>query len=92
MGFLGTVTGMIGAFDSLAKTTQVDPRVVSKGISEALITTASGLIIALPALIFYNWFSALIARFVLEMETASNLLLETFIEMEQGGSGTTETK
>jgi len=84
LGFLGTVTGMIGAFDSLSKTTQVDPRVVASGISEALITTATGLAIAFPALIFYNWFTAMISRYVLEMETASNLLLETFVEMEHG--------
>ena len=84
LGFLGTVTGMITAFDSLSKTTQVDPRVVAGGISEALITTASGLTIAVPALIFYNWFSAMISRYVLEMETATNLLLETFVEMEKG--------
>jgi biopolymer transport protein ExbB len=82
LGFLGTVTGMIAAFDALSKITQPDPRVVSSGISEALITTATGLAIAVPALIFYNWFSAMISRFVLEMETASNLLLETFVEME----------
>ena len=87
LGFLGTVTGMINAFDALSKTTQVDPTVVAGGISEALITTASGLAIAVPTLVFYNWFSAMIARFVLEMETASNLLLETFIEMEQAGGG-----
>jgi biopolymer transport protein ExbB len=85
LGFLGTVSGMISAFDDLSKLTQVDPRVVSKGISEALITTASGLIIAVPALVFYNWFSAMISRFILEMETASNLLLETFMEMEHSG-------
>lgn len=87
LGFLGTVTGMIGAFGKLSEATQVDPSVVAGGISEALITTASGLTIAVPTLIFYNWFSAMISRFVLEMETASNLLLETFIEMEQSGSG-----
>jgi biopolymer transport protein ExbB len=90
IGFLGTVTGMINAFDALAKTTQVDPRVVSRGISEALITTASGLLVAVPILVFYNWFSAIISRFVLEMETASNLLLETFIEMESGGGAPAE--
>jgi biopolymer transport protein ExbB len=90
LGFLGTVTGMISAFDALSKTTQVDPRVVASGISEALITTATGLTIAFPALIFYNWFSAMISRYVLEMETASNLLLETFVEMEQGDRTTVQ--
>jgi biopolymer transport protein ExbB len=92
IGFLGTVTGMIEAFDSLAQVAQPDPRVVASGISQALITTASGLLVAVPTLVFYNWFSAMISRFVLEMETASNLLLETFIEMEHGGSGTAQPK
>ncbi len=87
LGFLGTVTGMINAFAALSRTTQVDPRVVASGISEALITTATGLAIAVPTQVFYNWFSAIISRFVLEMETASNLLVETFIEMERGGAG-----
>lgn len=92
LGFLGTVTGMINAFDKLATSKQVDPSVVAGGISEALITTASGLMIAVPTLVFYNWFSAIISRFVLEMETASNLLLETFIEMEHGGAGIEKPK
>lgn len=92
IGFLGTVTGMINAFDKLATSKQVDPSVVASGISEALITTASGLMIAVPTLVFYNWFSAIISRFVLEMETASNLLLETFIEMEHGGAGIEKPK
>jgi biopolymer transport protein ExbB len=92
IGFLGTVTGMIDAFASLAEVSQPDPSVVARGISAALITTASGLLIAVPCLVFYNWFSAIISRFILEMETASNLLLETFIEMEHGGSGTAQPK
>jgi len=81
-GFLGTVTGMIKSFDELARAGLNNPGAVAAGISEALITTATGLIIAIPTLMCYNWFTAKISRFILEMETGSNILLETFVEME----------
>ncbi len=55
VGFLGTVTGMIGAFGSIAQADQVSARIVSSGIFEALITTATGLIIAIPASAFHNY-------------------------------------
>jgi len=55
VGFLGTVTGMIGAFGSIAAADSVSARVVSSGIFEALITTAAGLIIAIPAFAFHNY-------------------------------------
>lgn len=87
LGFLGTVTGMIAAFDALVELTQPDPRAVARGISEALITTATGLTIAVPAQIGYNYYTEVISRFVLEMETSANLLMETFIEMEHPESG-----
>lgn len=86
MGFLGTVTGMIKSFGVLAEQGLKNPEKVAEGISEALITTATGLAIAIPAALFYNWFSTKISRFVLEMETGSNMLLETFAAMETAGS------
>jgi len=55
LGLLGTITGMIRAFESIAQSGTGDPRVVAGGISEALITTATGLIIAIPAIIFYRY-------------------------------------
>lgn len=55
MGLLGTITGMIVAFESIASSGTGDPRVVAGGISQALITTATGLIIAIPAIIFYRY-------------------------------------
>lgn len=55
MGLLGTILGMIIAFESIAASGTGDPRVVAGGISQALITTAAGLIIAVPALIFYRY-------------------------------------
>lgn len=55
MGLLGTITGMIQAFESIAAAGTGDPKVVAGGISQALITTATGLIIAIPAIIFYRY-------------------------------------
>ena len=92
LGFLGTVAGMIKSFATLAEQGLTNPAAVAVGISEALITTATGLIIAIPAQLVYNWYTTKITRFVRDIETASNMLIETFIEMDsqrygQGGEG-----
>jgi biopolymer transport protein ExbB len=92
LGFLGTVAGMIKSFATLAEQGLTNPAAVAVGISEALITTAAGLIIAIPAQLVYNWYTTKITRFVRDIETASNMLIETFIEMDseryrQGGEG-----
>lgn len=92
LGFLGTVTGMIKSFATLASEGLTNPGKVAAGISEALITTATGLIIAIPAQLAYNWYTTKINRFVRDIETATNMLLETFSEMDsqrygQGGEG-----
>jgi len=55
LGLLGTITGMISAFESIAASGTGDPKVVAGGISEALITTATGLLIAIPSIIFYRY-------------------------------------
>ncbi len=57
LGIFGTVTGIIGSFQLLGTSAMPDPLAVSAGIAEALITTAAGLAIAMPALVFYNYFS-----------------------------------
>ena len=92
LGFLGTVSGMIKSFATLAEQGLTNPAAVAVGISEALITTAAGLIIAIPAQLLYNWYTTKITRFVRDIETASNMLVETFTEMDsqrygQGGEG-----
>ena len=56
LGLLGTVTGMIQVFDTIAQTGVGGAAALSSGISEALITTATGLLIAIPALVAYNYF------------------------------------
>jgi biopolymer transport protein ExbB len=85
LGFLGTVTGMINSFDALAKQGLSNPAAVAAGISQALITTAAGLIIAIPMQLAYNWYSTRINKFVRDIETSANMLLETYGEMERGG-------
>jgi biopolymer transport protein ExbB len=81
-GFLGTVTGMIKSFAVLAEVGLGNPKAVAAGISEALITTAYGLFIALPVQAAYNYFTSRITNFALDMETSSAMLLETFNELE----------
>jgi biopolymer transport protein ExbB len=76
MGFLGTVYGMIVSFDVIAKQGLNNPQLVAGGISQALITTATGLAIAIPVMAAYNFYVAKVNRMVLEMEESSSLLLE----------------
>lgn len=85
VGFLGTVTGMIRSFDALSQAGLSNPGLVAEGISEALITTAAGLIVAVPTQIAYNYFMANINKKVRDIETSTNMLMETFGEMERDG-------
>jgi len=84
-GFLGTVTGMISSFEALAEVGLGNPQAVASGIAEALITTATGLTIALPVQAAYNYFNSRVSNFALDMETSSSMLLETFSEIEEKG-------
>ncbi len=83
IGFLGTVVGMIMSFDIIAKEGLNNPGAVAKGISVALLTTAFGLIVAIPTQSFYSFFTSKIAAFIREMETSTNILIETFDESER---------
>lgn len=85
LGFFGTVWGMIKSFDALAEAGLSNPGLVAAGISEALITTAGGLAVAIPAQLFYNYFMSRINKFIRDIETSTNMLLETFGEMERSG-------
>jgi biopolymer transport protein ExbB len=78
LGFLGTVTGMIQAFmriEDLAGA--ANPSDLAGGIWEALLTTAFGLIVGIPAYAFYNYFISSIKRFVSDMETVANDVVDT---------------
>jgi biopolymer transport protein ExbB len=85
IGFLGTVLGMIKSFDALAAAGLTNPGLVATGIKEALYTTAGGLFVAVPVQVAYNIFMSRINKFVREIETATNMLLETFTDMERKG-------
>jgi biopolymer transport protein ExbB len=85
LGFFGTVTGMIKGFDALAAAGLSNPGLVATGIKEALTTTAAGLFVAIPTQLAYNYFMSRINKFVRDIETSANMLLETFGEMERSG-------
>lgn len=80
LGFLGTVTGMIRAFQAVAAAGEVEPTLVAAGISEALITTATGLLIAAPVALAHTFFSSRINAFSRDMEEAANTLIEYLLE------------
>ena len=68
LGLLGTVTGIIKSFNALQAGAAGDPRMLSGGIAEALIATAAGLCVAIPALIAYRYLRGRVESFVVEME------------------------
>ncbi|HSH43501.1 MAG TPA: MotA/TolQ/ExbB proton channel family protein [Arenicellales bacterium] len=71
LGLLGTVLGMIEAFQELEQAgNRVDPAILSGGIWEALLTTAAGLVVAIPALIMLNWFERIVQRTAHAIEDA----------------------
>lgn len=75
LGFLGTVWGMIDAFAAIEAAGQVEATLVAAGIKIALITTAAGLIIAIPINIAYNYFVTRIDQLILDMEEGTNTVL-----------------
>jgi biopolymer transport protein ExbB len=78
-GFLGTVTGMIGAFKAVAAVGEVEATVVASGIAEALITTKWGLVIAAPLAIVHIIYSGRANGYLRDMETASSELLDFLV-------------
>lgn len=77
LGLLGTVIGMIRVFSSVSQTALSNPEVLSSGISEAMVTTAAGLIIGIPALVAYNWLNGRADRIIFELEYYSSKVLDT---------------
>jgi len=80
VGFLGTVTGMIRAFTAIAAAGEVEPTLVASGISDAVITTATGLLIAAPVALFYAIFADRVNNFTRGMEEISNAFIEYLVE------------
>jgi biopolymer transport protein ExbB len=85
MGFLGTVVGMITAFGAIQAAGEVDPGLVAGGIKVALLTTATGLLIAVPVNIGYNFFVTRIDTLILDMEQGSQRILNLAWDMEKDG-------
>jgi len=81
IGFFGTVAGMIIAFKNIAAAGDVEPSIVAGGISMALITTAGGLIVAIPIQLAYNLCVFLIDRIVVDMEENASRLIETLVDL-----------
>ena len=82
LGLLGTVTGMISAFEAITTQGVGDARVLSGGIGEALITTAAGLIVAIPSLIGYRYLRGKVDMLVVEMEKEAIKLVQSFDRLE----------
>jgi biopolymer transport protein ExbB len=83
-GFLGTVVGMVEAFDSIESAGDISPSLVAGGIKVALLTTVFGLIVALILQFFYNYCVSKIDRIVVEMEEASIELIDSLLHMRSG--------
>lgn len=84
VGLFGTVVGIIHAFRAIAATGGAGFETVSSGIAEALVTTALGILVAIPAAWMFNHLTERIERLRVEMESSSAELLELFLEMEVG--------
>lgn len=82
LGFMGTVIGMIGAFDAIAAAGDISPAVVADGIKVALLTTVFGLIVAIILQIFYNYIVAKVDNLVNDMENASISLIDILVKHE----------
>lgn len=80
LGLLGTVTGIIEAFDAIQTQGVGDPRVLSGGIGEALITTAAGLIVAIPALMGHRYLRGRVDALVIAMEKEALKLVQAIDE------------
>ncbi len=80
LGFLGTVIGMIVAFDAIEVAGDISPTLVARGIKIALITTVFGLVVAMILQVFYNYFLAKIESIISSMEDASISLMDLLVK------------
>jgi len=82
LGFTGTVWGMVGAFDSIKKANDISPAIVAGGISQALLTTLFGLVVAMIIQVFNNYFTSRIDKLIIDMEESSVELIEALADLE----------
>jgi biopolymer transport protein ExbB len=85
LGLLGTVTGMIVSFLNLKVSGVSDPALLAGGISQALITTAAGLTVAIPSLLFFHVFRQKVNRTLARMEIGASELLTFFSRQKRSG-------
>ena len=84
LGFLGTVMGMIAAFQAIELAGEVDATTVASGIKIALTTTAAGLAIAIPVSIAHNYFVSRIDHLVIDMEESAQKMIDALFSMQAG--------
>jgi len=87
LGLLGTVIGMIKVFTAITTAGVGDPGVLAHGISEALITTAAGLAVAIPSLIFHRYLSGKVNMLVIGMEEEALKMVEVMQGDREAGNG-----
>lgn len=80
LGFMGTVIGMIGAFDAIEAAGDISPQIVANGIKVALLTTVAGLIVGIILQVFYNYLVSKIDGLVNQMEDASITLVDLLVK------------
>jgi len=80
IGLFGTVLGIINAFNSISASASYAPALVSNGIAEALVNTAAGLFVAIPAVLTFNWFTQKIQSFIGELQLACSEIVEVICE------------
>ncbi|MFO7575215.1 MAG: MotA/TolQ/ExbB proton channel family protein [Bacteroidales bacterium] len=80
LGFMGTVIGMIGAFDAIEKAGDISPQIVANGIKVALLTTVFGLIVAMILQVFYNYIISKIDSLVNDMEDSSISFMDMLVK------------
>jgi biopolymer transport protein ExbB len=85
LGFMGTVIGMIAAFDKIAEANTINASIVAGGIKVALITTVSGLVVAIILQVFYNYILSKIDSIVLDMEESSMDLVDMLYKRKLQG-------
>ena len=82
LGFLGTVIGMVMAFDQIQQAGDISPTIVASGMKVALITTIFGIIVALVLQIFYNYILTKIDKLTLQMEDSAITLLDSLMKLK----------
>jgi len=83
LGFTGTVAGMVKAFDDIKKLNDISPSIVAGGISQALLTTLFGLIVAMIIQVFNNYFTSRIDKLIIDMEESSVELIDALVDLDE---------